>query len=165
MNGLKRIIFFLLASFYACAVAFAGQSAVMSVQVREGTVRNTPTFLGKVLTKLDYGQKVNILEEKSPWAKISVTDQEQEGWMHTCALTTKEIKLKPGVSDVETGATVNEVALAGKGFDKVAEKKYQEDNPTVDFSWVNKMECFKVSQPQIQAFLTDGGVLEDKEAL
>ena len=66
MTGLKRIIFILLACFYACAVAFAVQSAVMSVQVREGAVRNNPTFLGKVLTKLDYGQKVNILEEKSP---------------------------------------------------------------------------------------------------
>lgn len=165
MKGLKRITLLFLFSFYAFAVSFAGQSTVMSVQVREGAVRENPTFLGKVLTKLGYGQKVDILEEKAPWTRISVADPELQGWMHTSALTTKEIKLKPGVSDVETGATENELALAGKGFDNEAEKKYQEDNPTVDFCWVDKMEGFKVSPLQIQTFLTDGALSQPEEAL
>jgi len=164
MNGLKKIILFFFASFYAFAVSFAGQNVVMSVQVREGAVRDNPTFLGKVLTKLDYGHKVDILEEKAPWARISVADPELEGWMHVSALTTKEIKLKPGVSDAKTGATGNELALAGKGFDEATEKKYQKDNPTVDFSWVDKMEGFMVSQTEIQTFLAEGAMLQDEEA-
>jgi len=164
MNGLKKNILFFFTLFYAVAVSFAGQCVVMSVQVREGAVRDKPTFLGKVLTRLDYGHKVDILEEKAPWARISAADPEFEGWMHISALTTKEIKLKPGVSDAETGATGNELALAGKGFDESAEKKYQEDNPTVDFSWVDKMESFVVSQPQIQAFLAEGPMFQNEAA-
>ena len=164
MNGLKKILLFLLASFYAIAVSFAGQCVVMSVQVREGAVRETPTFLGKVLTKLDYGQKVDIVEEKAPWTKIAAVDLELEGWMHTSALTTREIKLKAGASDVETGATGDELALAGKGFDASAEKKYRKDNPDVDFAWVDKMEGFTVTPLQIQAFLTEDSMPENKEA-
>jgi len=164
MNGLKKIILFFFACFYGVSLSFAGQSAVMSVQVREGAVRDSPTFLGKILTKLDYGQKVDILEEKAPWARISATEPELEGWMHTSALTTKEIKLKPGVSDAKTGASGNELALAGKGFDEATEKKYKEDNPDVDFSWVDKMEGFMVSQTQIQAFLAEGAMGQNEEA-
>ena len=164
MNALKKILLFFFISFFSVSVSFAGQSASMSVQVREGAVRDTPTFLGKILSKLDYGQKVEILEEKDPWARISVSDPELVGWMHTSALTTKEIKLKPGVSDAETGASGSELALAGKGFDEATEKKYQEENPDVDFSWVDKMECFMVSQTQIQAFLAEGAMGQNEEA-
>ncbi|MFC1837675.1 SH3 domain-containing protein [Thermodesulfobacteriota bacterium] len=165
MTGFKRIIFIVLACLYTFAVSFAGQSAVMSVQVREGAVRQTPSFLGQILDKLDYGCKVNILEENTDWIKIAAVDPSLEGWMHVSALTTKEIKLKAGETDVETGATGKELALAGKGFDFQAENKFKEDNPEVDFTWVDTMEGFTVTHQQIQAFLAEGSMLEHREAL
>jgi hypothetical protein len=165
MNVFKKSILLVLACFYAAAVSFAGQAAVFSVQVRKGSVRQTPTFLGEILFELDYGDKVKIVEEKASWAKIAAIDFAIDGWMHTSSLTDQEIELKAGVSDVETGASGRELALAGKGFDIWAEDKFKKENPAIDFSWVDKIETFKVSQQQIQAFLAEGEMLEQGAAL
>jgi len=165
MNVLKKSILLVLVCFYAAAVSFAGQATIFSVQVRKGSVRQSPTFLGKILFELDYGDKVKIVEEKASWVNIAAIDFAIDGWMHTSALTDQKIELKPGVSDVETGASGRELALAGKGFDMWAEEKFKKDNPDIDFSWVDKTETFKVSQQQIQVFLAEGDLLEQEEAL
>ncbi|MBN2467525.1 MAG: SH3 domain-containing protein [Deltaproteobacteria bacterium] len=158
MNRFKvPILTFVLVCLTGWGVYAVGQK-VMSVQVKQGCVRSTPSFLGKIVASLAYGDRVDVLEEKDPWAKICVSGKKCEGWMHVSALTNKKIVLKAGAEDVEKAASSDEVALAGKGFNEQVEGEFKKKNPKIDFAWVDKMEKIVVSQNAMQTFLKEGGV-------
>ncbi len=132
---------------------------LMSVQVKEGQVRTSPSFLAAILGKLAYGERVSVLKDNGGWMKILDSNSGVSGWMHSSALTTKKIILKAGKKDVAISATSNEYALAGKGFNKQVENQYRKDNPSLDFSWVDKMGRYRVSSKQMQQFLATGKVI------
>ena len=151
----KTVIHLVLAGvLFACATAIAA-GALMSIQVKTGHVRTRPSFLGKVISVLSYGDQVAVLEESGSWKRVSIPGA-KGGWMHASALTTKKIVLKPGAEDVEKAATSDELALAGKGFNKEVEDAFKAKNPKVDFSQIDRMERNTVSQAQIAAFVREG---------
>jgi hypothetical protein len=135
---------------------FAEPPKTMSVQVKEGQLRSTPSFLAEILAKPPYGDRVEIIQDKGPWKKV--TNRGIQGWMHISALTTKSIVLKAGTANVQTTATGSEIALAGKGFNEEVEKQYKNSNRNLDYAWVDRMEKFQVSSDQMQAFLKQGRV-------
>jgi len=49
------------------------------------------------------------------------------------------------------------VALAGKGFNKEVEAQYK-DEKQLDYTWVDRMEGYRVSPEQVLAFLQAGGL-------
>jgi SH3 domain-containing protein len=138
------------------AIAFAGGEKMMSVQVRDGQVRAMPSFLGKLVGTVTYGDRVAVIEEKGAWSRIKLQEGALEGWMHTSALSEKKIVLKAGASDVEQAASTEEIALAGKGFNEEVEEEYKAKNPQLDFTWIDRMETFAVSQKQMKKFLKNG---------
>jgi len=103
------------------------QSKTMSVQIREGRLRTTPSFLGKIIGSVRYGDRVAVLEEKSSWLLVSPPNADR-GWIHQSALTVKKIVLRPGEEDVRKAATTDEIALAGKGFDRL-KMSFEADTP------------------------------------
>ena len=132
----------------------------MSVQVRKSLLRNQPSFLGKPVTKLAYGDQVTVVEEKESWVKVQPAKGSIDGWVHISALTTKEIVLNPNSSDVTSAASNDEIALAGKGFNQQVEEQFKQNNKNIDFSRIDAMEKIVVSQDEKQAFLHDGGLDE-----
>ena len=96
----------------------------MSVQVKSGQVLATPTFLGKVVTKVNYGDRLQVLEQQGDWSKVTLADG-QSGWMHNSSLTKKKIAMKAGSQDAQTGASGDELALAGKGFNSDVEADFK----------------------------------------
>jgi hypothetical protein len=83
--------------------------------------------------------------------------------MHASALTTKRVVLKAGQADVQTGATRDELALAGKGFNEQVESAFKKKNANLDYTWINRMENFKISPEQMQGFLAKGNVVSRTE--
>jgi SH3-like domain-containing protein len=150
-------IVLIVALLLASALAFGQAAKQMSVQVKETQIRATPSFLGKILEVLHYGDRVNVLAEKSGWARISLPSGKAEGWVNLSALSPKRIVLKAGSQEVASGASSGEVALAGKGFNKEVEAEYR-DEKELDYSWIDKMESFRVSPEQVLAFLQQGGL-------
>jgi uncharacterized protein YgiM (DUF1202 family) len=137
------------------AGAFAAGAATMSVQVKNGQIRATPSFLGKVVAPLSYGDKVQVMETKNEW--MSVTGPAgQSGWVHSSALTKKKIVMNAGDQNVQTGASGDELALASKGFNSDVEADFKSKNQNVDFTWVNRMEKYKVTPEEMQEFLKEG---------
>ena len=136
----------------------AAEPKQMSVQVKKGAVRSTPSFLSKIITKLNYGDRVVVTEEQSSWSKINLSGAYSHGWIHSSALTSKEIVLKPGAADVEQSASDDELTLAGRGFNAEVENEFRSQNPDVDFTWIDRMETMTVSQEQIQNFIKAGGL-------
>ncbi|MCP4352445.1 MAG: SH3 domain-containing protein [Desulfobacterales bacterium] len=135
-----------------CLIAVSSaQAKTMSIEVKEAHVRSAPSFFkGKLVKKLPYGYRINVQEQKGSWYKVS------EGWIHSSALTKKKVVLRAGASDVKKGATNDEIALAGKGFNSQVEGEFKSKNQNIDFTWINKMENFTVSQDQMQKFLKKG---------
>jgi SH3-like domain-containing protein len=139
------------------AVAFAAPSRQMSVTVRETQLRATPSYLGKILAVLAYGDRIQVLSEQSGWARVSIPGQGHEGWVNLSALTEKRIVLKAGAENVQSGASAGEVALAGKGFNKEVEARYQQEK-NLDYTWVDRMEGFTVSPEEVLGFLQQGSL-------
>jgi len=130
----------------------------MSVQVKNGQVRSTPTFLGKIVGTLSYGDRVNLMEEKKTWFRIAMPGAGISGWMHASSLTRKRIVLTAGAADVREAATSDELALAGKGFNQQVEGEFKTKNRQIDFTWIDQMEQYAVSQSQINRFIQYGGL-------
>jgi len=128
----------------------------MSVQVRNGVVRETPSFMGKVIGKVAYGDRVTVLGHEQGWAKINAAGL--TGWIHDSALTRKHIKVGTGTRDAAVTASGDELALAGKGFSKEVEQEFRADNRDVDFTMVDRMEKIVVPDQKIIAFLEAGNV-------
>jgi uncharacterized protein YgiM (DUF1202 family) len=142
----------------ASALAFGQAGKPMSVQVKETQIRATPSFVGKILGMLAYGDRVTVLAEQSGWARISLPAGKGEGWVSLSALTKKQIVLKSGSQSVASGASSGEVALAGKGFNKEVEAEYR-DEKQLDYDRIDRMEEeFRVSPEQVLAFLQQGGL-------
>ena len=131
-------------------------ASVMSVQIREGQLRERPSYLGAVVASVDYGERVDVQRQQGPWRYVASDDK--AGWIHESALTRQRIKLEAGEVDVAGAATQEEMALAGKGFSAEVEQEYRAQNVEIDFSWVDRMEKMGVSPERLTDFLRMGGV-------
>lgn len=137
----------------------------MSVQVRQGQVRKTPSFLGVIVERLSYGDKVIILEENENWLTVQTQDTGTRGFMHISALTTKEVILNPGTTPVKKTASSDEFALAGKGFNESVEGQFRANNPHLNFAGIDRMEKYGVSEDQMKQFLFKGKLVPRGGAL
>lgn len=133
-------------------------TTTMSVQVKKCQLRNQPSFMGKVVSTLSYGDQVTVAEEKESWLNVVPSAKGSGGWVHVSALSAKQIVLNPDSRDVQGSTSSGEIALAGKGFNQQVEQEYKKQNRGADFSWVDKMEQIVVTQQEIQSFLQEGGL-------
>ncbi|QTA79170.1 SH3 domain-containing protein [Desulfonema limicola] len=139
-------------------IAWAAGQKTMSVQVKQVQVRESPSFTGRILGNLGYGDQVAVYEEKGGWIKVHMQGKGINGWIHQTALSSKKIKLSAGAENVAKYASSDEVALAGKGFNKQVEGEFKAKNPNMDFTWVDKMESIKISSSEILSFIQAGGL-------
>lgn len=153
----QLILISLLVSLSFVFAGFTAPPATMSVQVKEGQLRSSPSFLAEIIAKPAYGDRVAIIQDQGPWKKVAIRGV--QGWMHLSALTAKTVVLRAGAANVQTSATGSEIALAGKGFSEEVEKQYKSLNRNLDYRWVDRMETFQVSPKQMQAFLKEGHVV------
>ena len=157
MKARTALPFFLLA--FLLAFAPAGNAGkMMSVQVKKGDVRATPNFLGKIVTTLAYGDRVEVLETRESWLRIAPAGRGAAGWMHVSALSEKRIVLKAGAKDAQVAASGGELALAGKGFNADVEAEFKSRNRNLDFSLIDRMQAVEVPQEKIALFLKEGGL-------
>ncbi|MBN1361311.1 MAG: SH3 domain-containing protein [Sedimentisphaerales bacterium] len=132
-------------------------AAPMSVQVRNCKVRATPSQLGRVVATVDYGAMVEAqVAPQRGWYQVTTADG-KTGYVHESALSKKAVVMRAGTSDVATGASSDEVALASKGFNEQVEAKLRAEG-TLDYTWVDRMSAFEVDADQIAAFRRQGNL-------
>ncbi len=134
--------------------AGAALAVPMSVQVRSGKVRATPSQLGAVVATVDYGAVVQADAAQNGWYPVT-TAEGKKGWLHESALSKKPIALRAGTTDAATGVSSDEVALAGKGFNEQVEAKLRSEGK-LDYTWVDRMSALKVDANEISQFRTQG---------
>ncbi|MFH1477055.1 MAG: SH3 domain-containing protein [Verrucomicrobiota bacterium] len=131
-------------------------AATMSVQVKDAPVRATPSFVGKVVGALVYGDRVEIQQTQGAWSKVAGAGV--SGWMHTSALSSRKIVLASGQEQAKVAASGDELALAGKGFNSDVEAQFKSAHKDIDFTWIDRMEKIKIPPSEMQSFLKDGDV-------
>jgi uncharacterized protein YgiM (DUF1202 family) len=141
----------------ALAATTLAEGPMTSVQVRTGQMRATPSFLGKLVCPINYGDRLQVLEQQGDWSKVA-TPGGQTGWVHSSALTKKKIVMKAGGQDAHVAASGEELTLAGKGFNSDVEAAFKAKNQAIDFAWVDRMERIKVATESMQQFLKEGGI-------
>lgn len=156
MSQLRPFCIAVLLVVVAALIAYAAGPKLVTVQVKEGHVRSAPSFLGTVIAKLTYGDRVELLGKQGGWMKVSLAGKVREGWMHSSAITTKKIVLKAGAKNVEQTASSDEIALAGKGFNADVEREFKAKRKDANFAWIDQMEKIVVSQAQMQEFVEVG---------
>lgn len=156
---MKQIRFLLPAAALALAlVAAAVQAAQMSVQVKEGVLREKASFLGKPVGNVAYGDRVDVLASQGDWRQVRSASG-ATGWIHSSALDSKRVALAAASgNDVQLAASSDEVALAGKGFSQEVETEYKKQNRNLDYAWVDRMVTFKVTDAEALRFLQEGGL-------
>ena len=132
-------------------------AATMSVQVKDAPVRATPSFVGKVVSTLAYGDQVEVQQTQGAWSKVARAGV--SGWMHTSALSSRKIVLAAGQEQAKVAASGDELALAGKGFNSDVEAQFKAGHKDIDFTWINRMEKIKIPSSEMQGFLEDGDVM------
>jgi len=155
---------FLVVVFVLSGVMMAwAANQMMSVQVRQGKLRDKPLFLAKIIGKLVYGQQVSTLKKQGSWVEVSA-GKDKRGWMHVSALSEKKIVLRSGKEDVKAKTSQEEYVLAGKGFNSEVESKYRAENAELNYAWVDKAEKeFNVSPTKLVAFVRKGKLTPLKE--
>jgi uncharacterized protein YgiM (DUF1202 family) len=128
----------------------------MSVQVRDGQLRDTPSFLGTVVGSVSYGDQVDVQQQQSDWMEVNCKGQ--KGWIHNSALTTKFINMGGAGKDAQMKASGKEVALAGKGFNAAVEAQYRKGQQSVNYAAVDRMELIVIAPQEMMAFLDKGDV-------
>ncbi len=126
----------------------------VTVKVKETKVRSSPKFYARSIYGAKIGDKLEKIGEARAWYKVETPDGEI-GWVHSSAIETKKLKLASG-EWVETEASPEEVALAGKGFNEDVEAEYRKTHGDLDYTWVDKMEKIEIPEPEILDFLKKG---------
>jgi len=136
---------------------WSGAAAEMSVQVKQTQVRTAPSFLGRIVARLAYGDRVTVVAEQAGWKKVVLAGG-MSGWVHGSALTPKKIVLRAGDVDVSSSVDSDELALAGKGFNAQVEGEFKDSHPEISFLWIDRMEKIVVSDAEMARFLKEGRV-------
>lgn len=140
-----------------CVALLLAETLVVKVQ--STYVRKDPKFYSSPLATLAAGESVTQLSSQAGWFKVR-TSQGVEGWIHSSAVQTGKLKVASMDRSVQTAATADEVALAGKGFNKQVEDEYKSRNKGLNFGEVDRMLKIKVSPDELRQFLMDGKLAE-----
>ncbi|MCK4264064.1 MAG: SH3 domain-containing protein [Candidatus Aminicenantes bacterium] len=134
-------------------VVLVAETLIVKVQVTN--LRKEPKFYSPALAVLKAGENVEKISSQAGWYKVR-TSKGLEGWVHSSAVKTKKFTLLAMDKSLKTQATADEVALAGKGFNKQVEEKYKAKHSEINFAWVDRMLKIKVTPKQLEKFLRDG---------
>lgn len=138
--------------------AFAGSTPKeVTVTSKQGSVKVKADHMSKNVEVVVYGDKLKITTKENDWYQVT-TPSGKTGWIHESATTTKKISIERDAKVDDSSSSHDEVALAGKGFNKQVEQAYVKDNPNLQraFQQVNQIEALKVPVAQLSAFIKQG---------
>lgn len=150
MKSLKKIFICLLVLFAVSQTVYA-KGTVKYVSSSNAVLREKASTSSKKAFIVSYASSVEVLQEKGKWSYVQLSsDSSKKGWITTNQLTKKKLSATSKVS-----ANAKEIALAGKGFSKNLELNLTKGF-SYDFSLVNKVEKFSVSEQEVIAFMKEG---------
>jgi len=161
MGGFMKQLIIATVVLFVAVGAFAKSKAPFPAEVtvtsKEVTIKKEKSHLSKAEAKAMYGDKLKVTDKQEDWYLVTSPDGSQ-GWVHISSVTTKKINFKKDATVTEKTTTHEEVALAGKGFNKQVETAYVTSNPSIADAYkkVDQVESFRVPAAQLSAFIKQG---------
>ncbi|MBN2206652.1 MAG: SH3 domain-containing protein [Candidatus Aminicenantes bacterium] len=141
----------------ACVVLLLAETVVVNVQTT--ALRKEPKFYAPALVVLKAGDRLEAIGSQDGWLRVR-TAAGAVGWVHDSAVGSRAFALAAVDKSLQTKASADEVALAGKGFDKQVEDSFKARNRTISFVWVDRMLKIKTSSAELERFLREGKLAE-----
>ncbi len=127
----------------------------LTVQVQSTSLRSSPKFYASTVQALRAGDKVEKISTQDGWIQVK-TAGGTVGWVHSSAVAVPKFDLMASNQGLKTQASADEIALAGKGFNKQVEEKYRAKHSELSFLWVDKMLQVKISPAKVEEFMKKG---------
>jgi uncharacterized protein YgiM (DUF1202 family) len=127
----------------------------LTVKVRSTSLRSAPKFYAASVQALQAGDKVEKISTQDGWIQVR-TSGGAVGWVHSSAVAVPKFDLMASNQGPKTQASADEIALAGKGFNKQVEENYRAKHGELSFVWVDKMLKIEISAAMVEAFLKAG---------
>ena len=164
MKKTWKLLFLLAICFMANPLFAASNSASRPYYVTLDPVplKAKPSASSKNLGSIEYASAVYVMDTQKNWSYVClIEDNSVQGWVPSTSLTTKKIKEKSKAAS----ANADEIALAGKGWNKTIEANYSQEYE-LDFTEVDYVESFCLSDDydQILTFEEDGWLYFEGDA-
>jgi len=140
-----------------CVALLLAETLIVKVQTTY--VRKEPKYYSSPVATLNAGDSVTQISAQAGWFKVR-TSKGIEGWIHSQSVATGKFKVAAMDKSLKMSATADEVALAGKGFNKQVEDEYKSRNLGISFAEVERMLRIKVTPDELRRFLMDGKLAE-----
>lgn len=158
----------------------SAQASTAWVVVKKTVVRVNPTYLSAKVIPVHYKDEVDVISVKGDWSRVKA--KKAEGWLHNSAISdsftidAKEIDKSKSKSrsssvfgDFDTsdsgsnrmamrGGDVDDITLAGKGFNKDVENMYMNNNASLNYAAVDVMEAQSEIDFDLSTFAEQGGL-------
>jgi hypothetical protein len=153
MRNSSRMNTLLVCVFIVLVTVLIAETLMVKVQTTH--LRKEPKFYASTIAVLNAGEVVEKISAASGWYQVRTT-KGIVGWLHSSAVQTGKFDLAAMDKSLTTKATADEIALAGKGFNKKVEANYKAKHSEANFAGVDRMLKVKVSQSQLLKFLKEG---------
>jgi hypothetical protein len=152
---MKRSLMALAIVVVTAGAAIAGIKAGSNVTIRvmSAKVMKGPKFIGPTAGALSRGDQLTVKEVKGAWFRV---EGRISGWVHKTNVVEGKVALSTQPGGGGSGASRDEVELAGRGFTPQIEQEYRNANPNLDFSHVDAIEKAAIDPGELEAFVAEG---------
>lgn len=155
MNRLARwtIVGAIVLATAGAALAGIKAGSAITVRVMSAKVMKAPKFIGSAAGTLSRGDQLTVKEVKGDWYKV---EGAATGWIHKTNVIEGKVELSTAPGAGGSGASRDEVELAGRGFTPQIEDSYRQSNPSLDFAHVDAIEKVSFDPGELEAFVDEG---------
>jgi len=146
------IIFCLVIFITGLAAAQVRAGGTLYVAVKEVSLKSSTGFFANTTGKLKYGDRVTVVSVNGRFVQIrSAANSSVTGWTASSNMSAKQV-----TSGASSTATAKEVALAGKGFNQEVENSFRNQNRSLNYADVDRVETITVDETALKRFLEEG---------
>lgn len=141
-----------------CLTALLASSAAaetVRVITKENAVREECRFFAPVKMTVRYGDTLDTTGQQGDWFRVQARGI--SGCIHKTAISARAGSISGSMGSAR-GASQDETALAGKGFDPQTEAAYRQKNANLNYSAVDWVEKISIPTERMQNFVTWGGL-------
>jgi hypothetical protein len=151
-KSMRRLAICLALSAAVLYAAGAPKNKTAYVAVKNAELRTSASFFAGKKGALAYGEAVTIAKEDGKWTLVkSSSNAALSGWLSSANLTSKRILPASGSS-----ASAQELALAGKGFNKEVEDSYKQRQSDLNYKDLDAVESISVPNNRLLVFINEG---------
>lgn len=151
----------------ASFAAVQGKGDTLTVTRKTTKLRNAKRSFAPAVADLVEGDRLVVDAAEGAWFAVTYTRAEGaagspvQGFVHSGDVSAKKDVRLSG-EGIREEYSSSEAAAARKGFNPAVEKKYRESNPNLEaaFQLVDRIQARTVADPEIQAFLVQGGLAQ-----